>query len=310
MEIFSHPEVLSAIIGAFTAIITALIITPIINRQFLKYKLEQEYKYEQRKKIKNVLSKNKTDILFNGSELAHRLRSILKVEKSTGDDRIYWKMLNEGEFYNEYYLSSSIYRFILFFGGIKKLIKDLIFLDTTIASPRDLEFFKYAQVFPQIFCGSHLFLEAETTISEKNKNFDRFLRNEFDNFSNCVFLGENIMTYDEFLLKFKKNEFTQLELLKNFFGDINPNNSDRLNWDILQVFWFTLASFLNSYGYDFQEMTEERIRKVIQKGRKQRLQNGFEKLLKDNKLYEQHQIKKTLRIIHKTVSEVSMNNKM
>ena len=116
------------------------------------------------------------------------------------------------------------------------------------------------------------------------------------------------MPYDEFRDKFKKGEFPELESLKKFFSSIDPNNPQRLNWDILQIFWFTLASFLNSYGYDFQEMTEERIVKVIVKGRSQRLQNGFEKLLKDNKLYEQNNIKKTLNVIHKTVREMPVDN--
>jgi hypothetical protein len=298
MELISQPAILTAVISAATSVLTIIFIKPFLDKSFLKFKLEQEHLYEQRKKIKNVIAEHKIHILNSAEALSHRLRAVLKI-KDDDSKRIYWQKLNKGEYYDEDYLVSTVYRFLIFFSRISELEEKLIFLDTTIASKNDLFFVKYLQLFPQVFCGSHLFNGTPFQISKINIEKDRFRRNEFRGCLELLKKDEEFITYNEFKTNYHDIYLPKIQFINDFFQEIDPLKKERLNWDVLQIFWFVLSSFLNSYGYDFQEVKNDWIVRSIEKGKEQRLLSGFEKLIADNKLSNQRSIKLELILIKK-----------
>lgn len=298
IEKFTDPLVLAAIVSAITSILTVLIIKPILDRKLLAYKLEKEHQYDQKRKIKEIIASNKIQMINSAEDLSNRLRGFLKL-KSDDPNRIYWSKLNKGDKYDDDYLISTIYRFITFFGSLIKFKQAAFYIDTTVAEKGDLELVKFVQVFPQIFCGSHLFNNANTSITKENIEKDRFKTNEFIQICSLLNVDDTIVSYAEF----KENYWTiykrKVQLINDFFVDINPEENNRLRWDVLQIFWFFLASFLNTYGYDYQRVSEERIVRTIKRGKKPRLLLGFEKLIRDNKLQAQTSIKKMINIMRR-----------
>ena len=81
-----------------------------------------------------------------------------------------------------------------------------------------------------------------------------------------------------------------------FFDGISPNE-ERYRWDLLQIFHLTIIGFLNNYGYDFQQTTQDQIIEVIQTPRKSRLLNNFKILIEKNKLDDNKDINKILTLI-------------
>ena len=72
----SNPTVVSAIVAAVTSL-TTLLLTILtknsIEKRLLLFKLNAEHKFDQQKKIKNVLATNKTHLLNACEDLNHRL---------------------------------------------------------------------------------------------------------------------------------------------------------------------------------------------------------------------------------------------
>lgn len=298
MELISQPAILTAVISAATSVLTIIFIKPFIDKNFLKFRLEQEHLYEQRKKIKNVLAEHKIHIVNSAETLSHRLRAILKT-KDNDKERIYWQKLNTGANLDEDYLISTVYRFLIFFKRVTDLEEKLVYLDTTIASKEDLFFVKYLQLFPQVFCGSHLFNGVSFQINKINIEKDRFKRDEFSACLDLLKKDNEFITYNEFKKNYHDIYLPNMQIINDFFQEIDPLSKDRLNWDVLQIFWFVLSSFLNSYGYDFQQVKNDWIIKSIEKGKEQRLLSGFEKLIADNKLSNERSIKLELTLVKK-----------
>jgi len=295
MNTLSDPIVVAAVVSAITSIITVLIIKPIIDKKYLVYRLEKEHQYDQRRQIKEIIAKFKVQIVNNAESLHHRVRAIVKCEDED-PKRVYWEKLSSSDNYEEYFYISTIHRFISFFNSLITLKNSTIFLDTTVADKKDLELIKFIQVFPQIFCGNHLFIGSETEITQINIEQDRF---KTDNFlSTCAAFNPEVHTLEEFEKNYSPKYLQDFEIIHNFFLDINPNE-ERLRWDVLHLFWFALAAFLNTYGYDYQQVTNDRIIKVIKRSNRPRLLYGFFKLIRDNKLDKQHSIKKIIKTLSK-----------
>ena len=129
-------KIISAIIAASTSIVTVLIsfwIKPKIERKTHISKVEIEHEYEQRKKIKGVLSKYKIHIVNSADSLKGRLNN-LSIHWSSKWHYVDGNFLNQ----EDYYFQSTIYRILSFYAWMKIIERNLIYLDTTIASDEDL----------------------------------------------------------------------------------------------------------------------------------------------------------------------------
>ena len=144
----TDPKIIAAIISAIVSlfvVISSFIFRSYFEKHFHLFKLESEHIYEQRKRIKNILSNNKIHILNISEALNHRFWNFSNnyIEK--------WHCLeNYNNLERENYYVSFVYRFIAFFSWQRKLDKEMIFLDTTIAANRDLEFLKFFKLFQQL----------------------------------------------------------------------------------------------------------------------------------------------------------------
>src|SRR5476649_2754630 len=122
---FTDPKIQSALIAAAVAILTLLLralTKPIWERSFHKFKLDSDYKYDQRKKVREAISKYKVPLLNAAESLNHRLWNFSKNASEA------WHIRKDEEnISDKYYLLSFCYRFLLFFSLCRKVDLELVY---------------------------------------------------------------------------------------------------------------------------------------------------------------------------------------
>lgn len=286
-ELLSDTKVIAAIISAITSVLTIFILKPIVDRKFLKFRLNQEHQYEQRKKIKEVLAKNKTHLLNSAEDLNHRLWNF------TNNHNRNWHKV-DGKYFESgnNYFNSFVYRILSFYGWLRIIDKQIIYLDTTIASKDDLDFIKYIKVFPQIMCDLALFKGQEY---DANNPTDHFFRNNFQNISLILVRGDEVTDYANLFDDLNHSQDEYLQLCE--FIDGISSTENRLRYDRLKLLHLTLISFLNKFGYDFQYTDKEKIEFIAKTPRKSKLIKNYTDFIKRIKLDSEKEMKKLLKII-------------
>jgi hypothetical protein len=285
------PQVVAAIVAAITSIATLLISSlfkAFYEKHFHLFKLEAEHRYEQRKKIKEILSKNKIQLLNCAESLNHRLWNFSENYKEN------WHKL-DGGFKNisrYYYFSSFVYRMVVFFSWIRKIEREMVYLDTTVSTKEDLDFIKYLRLLPQVFCDLYLF---EGFDYDKNYASDHFFKNDFELMADCLIKENEICDFAKFEKSCSKH-LPNLKSMCQFLDGISPDEN-RLRWDRLQVFHICLMAFINAFGYDFQYTSKDKIKRIVSSPRKSRLMNNFMGLLERDKINRQKEIKKIIKAI-------------
>lgn len=252
---FTDPNVQSALIAAAVAILTLLlraVTKPIWERSFHNFKLESDYKYDQRKKVRDAISKHKVPLLNSAESLNHRLWNF------SGNAPEAWHIQIDGEnISDKYYLLSFCYRFLLFFSICRKIDLDLIYLDSTVSTKKDLEFLKYLKLFPQLFSDAEIFKGASY---DRSVGTDHFFSDEFRELVRVMYHDDKVLSYSEFK---KKVEEKELSHLISYFSGISVNHTC-LRWQVLNSFHFILMAFLNDYGYDFQKTSKRKFSDLAQ----------------------------------------------
>jgi hypothetical protein len=279
------PSVLAAIVAAATSLFIFLltqIYQPFWEKYFHKYKLEQEYIYEQRKNIKNTLARNKIQLINSCESLDHRIWN-LAVNYQQG-----WQNNERG-----YYCISFVYRFLSVCAWIKKTNDEMLYLDSTIATKKDLEFIKFLRLFPQILCDVELFHGFEYDANEQK---DHFFSNNLDLYTQTIMNNNSVYTFTEYLNHFDELH-PKIEETCKYFKGISPDE-DRLRWDRLQLLGITIMAFLNSFGYDFQKSPEDKFKEIINKPRENKLITNYKTLITKNGMSKQKYLKRTLKAIN------------
>lgn len=246
----TDPKIQSALIAAAVAILTLLLralTKPIWERSFHKFKLESDYKYDQRKKVREAISKYKVPLLNSAESLNHRLWNFSKNASEAWHIR-----RNEENISDKYYLLSFCYRFLLFFSLCRKVDLELVYLDSTVSTKKDLELLKYLKLFPQIFSDTEIF---KGTGYNRSVATDHFFSDEFRELVSAMSDDDKVLSYSEFKKKVEEGKFTHLI---SYFSGISLNHSC-LRWQVLNSFHFILMAFLNDYGYDFQKTSKQKI---------------------------------------------------
>jgi hypothetical protein len=246
--------IVAAIISAVVSIVTVLLsflLKTWFERNFTIFKLEAEHRYDQKKNIKDVIARNKTHLLNSAESLNHRLWNFYY-----GNYKKQWHI--RADFPQQYYLSSFVYRFLAFFAWVRRVEREMFFLDTTVATREDLNFVKYLRLLNQVMCDTELFANLDYETANAT---DHFFKNEFYSMSEALWKDGEIFTFEEF----KNNDnscIDRSQKLVEFLNGMSPDE-DRLRWDRLQALHYVLMMFLNSFGYDFQLTNVEKITALV-----------------------------------------------
>jgi len=290
-ELLTNEKVLPVLISTITTIIVfflTLLTKNFIDTRILRSKLDTEHKFDQRKKIKEVLAKHKVQLLTACEDFNHRMWNFSNKHQEN------WLHIN-GDYLNEhYYFHSFVYRHLAIYAWVKKIQKEMIYLDTTIASKEDLEFVKFLNVFPRMFCDL-TFLEGIN--ADGNKTDDHFFRNEFDLLADNLITEDGVKSFSTYMddLPTVGNKLNRLFI---FFDGLSPNE-DRKRWDRLHFFHLTVLMFLNNYGYDFQITNAVKLKLVLTKPKKTAFLKNYFNFLNEYHLSNNKKIKELKKIADK-----------
>lgn len=290
-----HP----AFIAFATTVLTLIGKEPIshyFGKTFLIFKLATEHNYEERRKVKNTLSKHKIHILNACELLNHRLINLTKynTEKAHFMDG---KFLPNEE--RDYYFSSLIYRFAHVYSRIELCERELVLLDSTIASKEDLEFVKYLRVFREVLSDTTLTRNLQENPGQKR---DHIYRGRVDQISRSLIESNEEICNETKFTKLFDQYLPELMPLCNFLDSISPEE-ERCRWDRLQSFHYLIILLLNSYGYDSQTTSKSKFTRLLTEHRESRVLDSFVFILDRAKLHEQKEVKK----FKKLLEEIALN---
>ena len=289
---FSDPEVQSALIAAAVTLFVLVLqafTKPLWERHFHRFKLESEYKNDQRKKVRGAISKHKVPLLNAAEYLNHRLWNFSE------NAHLGWHVANSGVVArDQYYLQSFCYRFLLFFAICSKVDLDLVFLDSTESTSKDLEFLKYLRLFQQFFCDAGIFKGLNY---DDSKDTDHFFGDDFRGIISKIEGSDGFISFSEFKARINEEDFQRI------VGYISGVSIDRSckRWYVLNGLHFALMSFLNDYGYDFQKTAQPKISKLAKGLPKNLLINNVERFAGRISLGKN----KSVREVIKAMSEVN-----
>jgi hypothetical protein len=275
------PGIMAAIVAAITSVVTVVLGFLLRDRYFLTFKLEQEHKYEQRKALKQILSKNKIQLLNCCESLNFRLWNFSTHYKDKWHD-----VSGCYDRPKDYYFRSFVYRFVAVFAWVKKIEKEMVYLDTTIATAKDMEFVKFLRLFPQTMCDLILFKEFEY---DPNCQKDHFFADYFGQMSESFINGDSVCSVSEYEEHFQELG-EGLNHVCRFIDGMSPDE-DRLRWDRLQILHIVWMAFINTFGYDFQRTEEDKFKEIISKPRRTKLVANFVEMLEKNQLSKQKEFK-------------------
>ncbi|TMO88103.1 hypothetical protein [Pseudoalteromonas ruthenica] len=282
------PRIIAALISAIVTVfmfIASSIVKSIWEKHFHNFKLKADHKYEQRKKIKEAISKHKVRLMDSSESLNHRLWNF----SDNCDKR--WHKLRDDKTINElYYLESFTYRFLSFFAWCRKIEKEMVYLDSTISDSEDLEFIKYLKMFPQMFCDTALFNGHEYDASHDT---DHFFKDDFLHMVDSLITDEGVITYSEFKRKSHNAEYTKMI---SYIDGISDERAC-LKWHSLSLFHFVLMAFLTKFGYDFQQTSKDKLKLLSSKVPENILANNLSEILERNHLNKTREMKSVLKVV-------------
>ncbi|MCB0704281.1 MAG: hypothetical protein KDC34_03190 [Saprospiraceae bacterium] len=284
LSVFGDPKLLSAIIATITTVLINLIFKVSQEKKILKNKLALEYKSEQQKKIKNALAKYKVQILESGEFLNHRLINISRNYKTANHyvNGVYPSLENT-------FFISNVYRVLRLLSGIKLLEKELIFIDTTMADTGDLNFIKWIKVLRQVLQDSDLYNNIEIDYTNKGEKINR---DDLESMSFVLIKDNDIISFSDFK-EIAAADLNKYISLCEFFDGISFDEN-RFRWDRLKCFHLLLISFLNTFGYDFQKVSESEMEEVASTVNSFEVIQNLYKMLIPYKLLEENECKLVL----------------
>lgn len=244
------PKVQAAIISAIVSIVTLIIgtyIKYIVDKYSIRHKLDAEYEYEQRKKLRELIGYYHGRILESAERLNHRLWNLYENETKGWLASDFTTDISE----KSYYFSTTIYRFIQVLSLVRQFEKEAVYIDSRIADDKDLEFVKFLKSLQWVSTDGKLFDGLDYDISTPK---DHFFSDDLRMISDLFITDNKIMSLDEFRARLRDTD--DFILAVNFFYDLKKNES-RLRWDRIVSFHLVLMAFINSFGYDMQKSDSE-----------------------------------------------------
>ncbi len=205
------------------------------------FKLDKEHEYEQRKKIKEVISKNKIKIINSAEALNHRMWNF------NSNHEKQWHFSKDKKIDDQYYLYSFVYRFLAFFSLCDIAEEEMVYLDSTVSTEKDLDFIKFLKILPQIMCDTALF---EGLTYNNSHDTDHFFKNDFHTILGQIQMDKELISFDEFKKKIESEDINVNKAVE-FISGISPNK-EQPRWFRLQSMHYVLLMFINTFGYDFQ----------------------------------------------------------
>ncbi|WP_160128812.1 hypothetical protein [Kordia antarctica] len=259
--------------GLISSLITIYWLKPKIDRKFHIFQLEENYKHEQAKKIKEIIGQYKSQLLNSAEHLHSRLKNY---SKNCSEN---WLEVNGDYHTNHYYIDTMVYRFLNFFAYIKLVEDNLEYLDTTNSENDDMEMIRYFRIFADVISDVDLFKGSDY---DANNQSDHIFRNRFEQYYECLIQEKKIISFN--LFEDRKDELIEyIQPIYMFFDGMNKTEP-RYRLERLKCFHCILISFLNHFGYDFQETKLTKVQKLKKLLGPLKFESGLKIIIKKYKL--------------------------
>lgn len=272
-------KIQAGLISAITSIIIFIlgwVIKFFYERFALNHKLNKEFQFEQRKKLKEEIAINKVHLLNSAEELNHRLWNF-----SQNVDKC-WHNIDKKDWLkpSKYYINSFVYRFLVFIHWLIEAERKTLSIDTTIADSRDILYLKYIKTLKDIFTDADLF---EGLNYDNSHDTHHFYKNDLIGYSKAVIENHRVLDFDEFQKKWANN-ITDIYKIFGYFSEIEDIKTDKI-LNILKCSHLLIISFLNNYGHDYQKTPKDKITTIIKKYKNEIIiVSNFEKFIKKSKI--------------------------
>ncbi|HCA7140251.1 TPA: hypothetical protein MX248_002078 [Klebsiella michiganensis] len=286
-DLILNPAVISALVsGSITIILFFLkgVIGSFRDKHFHKYKIKIEHEYEQRKKIKEIISKYKTPLLDSAEILNHRLWNF------SSNCHKGWHTLNINEdIHSKYYLQSFCYRTLAFLAWCIKFERESLFLDNTLSSKEDLYFIKYIKAMRNIFSDTSLFNGYNY---DSEHDTDHFFKDNLVGMAESMITDTGIISFS----KFKELDTKEYYKMVTYISTIMKGRECN-KWYLINCFHFILMAFLSKYGYDFQITDKIKLENLYSQQPKNKLAINFRTIIERGMLNQCKEMKKSMSVL-------------
>lgn len=258
MDLTAVTAFLSTNTNVLGAVLISTVISTVVAYFFRvrehRLKLVADYDHEQRKVLRAIIGRIHGRILQAGNSLNYRMINLYKnYDKG-------WLALDDPWLHGSYYFHSTVCRFMAVFVLVREFERQALYVDSRIATKRDLVFLKYVSALHWCMTDVALFQGVEYDSSHQVDHFfSDSLRAYCDN---CITKDGEILSLDAMVeLAQKENGF---ETVFFFFHRLSPEEK-RLRWDRLVSLHLLIATFINSIGYAEHRTSPKKLSEIASK---------------------------------------------
>ncbi len=241
--------------AALVSAVVSAAVSYFFRKREARHRLEVEYEYEQRKKLRDLIGRYHGRLLHAANSLNYRFWN-LYTNSEAG-----W--LDVAGRYNEagYYFVSFVHRFLAVCTLTRQFESEAIYVDARIAQQGDFTFLNYLAALRWAITDVALFQGVSYDTSHQR---DHFFADTFRQYCDACIDNGQFITYEAFGDRIKTDR--SLDPLLRFFDSLRPSE-ERLRWDRLLVFHLLLMAFINSFGYETQYTSESKFEAVAKQVR-------------------------------------------
>lgn len=248
----------AALIAAVVGLITGFV-GPVVkhwlDRWSLRHRLSTEYQYEERRKLRGLIGSYHGRVLELAERLNHRLWNLQRNEAKG------W-LKRDGQYTppeDFYYFTSMIHRVVSLLALCRDFQSKAIYIDARIAEKNDLLFLKYAKALEWSLTDAALF---EGLYYDDFHQTDHIFSGKLHVIcERCLSNGSplSLRQFQEVLSNGSNVE--ELRPILEFFDGLCVSEA-RFRWSRMVVLHLLLMAFINSFGYDIQHSSEDKMQRI------------------------------------------------
>jgi hypothetical protein len=231
---------------AIVSAIVSAVVSYVLKRREIRFNLDVEYEYEQRKKLRNLIGSYHGRALQAANRLNQRLWNLYAyVGKG-------WLNVN-GDYSNAgYYFNTTAHRFLHLCTLARRFEAEALYIDARIAETDDFAFLNYLSAFLWCVSTASLFEGLEYDIEIPR---DQVLADVLRSACDSCWVNDQFNSLEMFEERLKTDR--SLDGILAIFDGIHPHEA-RLRWDKMVAFHLLLLAFINRFGHQSQRSTQQK----------------------------------------------------
>ncbi|OHV00440.1 hypothetical protein BLA34_12675 [Ralstonia solanacearum] len=250
-----------------------------------RHKVEIDYEYEQRRKLRALIGQYHGRLLYAAESLSHRMDNLYANHEKG------WLVRQGEDVPPGYYLLSTVYRFLSMSALVRQLESEALLLDPKIAEKQDFTFLSYVAALHWVMTDVALF---EGLSYDSYRERDHFFSDHFRRYSESFIRDGRMLSYEEFSNGPSAGQ--QLEPVLRFFSGLS-RLEERYRWDRLVAMHLVLMSFLNTFGYKRQRCKAESFAHAASMAKNKRVLNNLVDWLPNHDLARVKEVRRMVKAI-------------